>query len=212
MTKKIHAQFAIIAVLFVFMYLFTLGPLTIAQMKEDANDSIVLDVNISVLAAIEVLPTAIAWVQIIPGSNGTAGNLEDIRNVTLKNVGSFNLTSFYIDINTEDIELNNPVAGGQITDYAAGGFVMFRNESVINYYHAGRMEWNLSEVMAQEYLNQTAGAVNYSHGWYRPGMNSCGDWRTAHAADQIPMHSATAQTRPLLSRTSPKTQADTAGT
>ena len=64
--------------------------------------------------------------------------------------------------------IGNPVASGQITDYAAGGFVLFRNETEsLRYFHAGRLEWNLTEVMAGENLDLTAGVVNFSHGWYR---------------------------------------------
>ena len=155
--------FFIIAVSFIFQPL-----LIIAQTKEDANDTITLDVNISSAAAIEVLPTAIDYNQLIPGTNGTVGTPEEVRNISIKNIGSYNLTQFYIDIGTEDVELSNPIAGGEITDYAAGGFMLIRNETETeNYYHAGRLEWNLSEDMDTEVLEITAGTLNYSHGWYR---------------------------------------------
>jgi len=145
-----------------------LNPAGFAAMKEDANDSLTLDVNITPRAAIDVLPTSISWVQIIPGSNGTASEPDDVENISIKNIGSFNLTDFYLDINTEDIETTNPVASGQITDYAAGGFVLFRNETEsLRYFHAGRLEWNITEVLAGENLDLSAGVVNFSHGWYR---------------------------------------------
>jgi hypothetical protein len=160
-------QLALMAFLIVAVAL-VLQPATLAAMKEDANDSVQIDVNITTRAAIEVLPTSISWVQIIPGSNGTASTTQDVRNITVKNIGSFNLTDFYLDVNTEDIETTNPVASGQITDYAAGGFVLFRNETTtLRYFHAGRLEWNLTEVMAGENLDLSAGVVNFSHGWYK---------------------------------------------
>jgi len=168
MKTKTHEQIAVIAALLVFALLLATGPLTVAQMKEDANDSVTLDVNISSQAAIQVLPTSISWVQIIPGSNGTSSTPQDVRNISVKNIGSYNLTQFYIDINTEDIETTNPLGGGQITDYAAGGFVLFRNESsTLRYFHAGRLEWNLTDNLAGEDLNLGATVANYSHGWYR---------------------------------------------
>lgn len=145
-----------------------LQPPTVALEKEDANDSVTLNVNITTRAAIDVLPTSISWTQLIPGTNGTASETQDIRNISIRNIGSFNLSQFYVDVNTEDIETTNPVAGGQITDYAAGGFVLIRNETdTLRYFHAGRLEWNLSEELASENLDISAGVVNFSHGWYK---------------------------------------------
>ena len=72
-------------------------------MAQDANDTIIINVNISQSAAIEVLPTTINWRSgdegsVAPGSNGS------VQNVSIKNIGSYNLTNFYIDMNTEDLE------------------------------------------------------------------------------------------------------------
>ena len=45
---------------------------------------------------------------------------------------------------------------------------MFRNESTdIDYRLIGRVEWNLTEVLDTEVLDISAGALNWSHGWYR---------------------------------------------
>jgi len=135
---------------------------SVSLVAYDASDNMTLDVNISQLAAIEVLPTGIVWLQIVPGSNGT------VRNVSVKNIGSYNMTDIYIDVNTEVKENSNPVGKGNISKYAAGGLMLFRNEtSTIDYFPLGRLEWNLSEVMDTEVLNLGAGVKKYAHGWYR---------------------------------------------
>ena len=152
---------AIVAALFVVVAMLALGPGIIAQ---DANDTIILDVNVSKLAAIEVLPINITWNQLDPGSNGS------VRNISIKNIGSVNLTNFYIDVNTEELETENPVATGNISKYAASGFMLFRNETpstAIDYFHLGRLEWNLTEHLDTEVLDLAATTVNWSHGWYR---------------------------------------------
>ncbi len=131
----------------------------------DANDTITLNVNISEIAAIEVLPTAVTWNQLQPGSNGTA---TDLKNISVKNIGSYNLTNFYIDVNTEELETENPIGTSNISKYAAGGFILFRNESTdLDYFHLGRLEWNLTEIMDTEVLDLSPGVTKFGHGWYR---------------------------------------------
>ena len=139
--------------------------LNIAMAMHDmGNDTMLLDVNISALAAIQVLPIDMSWNQTDPGSNGS------INNVSVKNVGSLNLTNFYIDVNTESLENVTPIGSGNSTFYAASGFIMFRNETPsdsIDFFHLGRIEWNLSEMLDTETPAISAGVINWSHGWYR---------------------------------------------
>ena len=156
---------SIIIILFIMVSLsLVLNPASLAQTWGDTNDTMTLEVNISEQAAIEVLPTSIFWEDLSPGSNGTAS----VRNISIKNTGSTNLTNFYIDVNTGVIENESPIGTGNISYYAASGFMLFRNESTnLEYKHLGRLEWNLSEVMDTEVLNLGAGVVKYGHGWYK---------------------------------------------
>ena len=145
---------------------FVLNPVSL--LAQNANDTTTLGVNVSVQAAIEVLPTAVNWYALIPGSNGTAGLSDDIRNLSIRNVGSYNLTNFYVDVNTEDLETTNPLGPGNISKYAASGFIRFRNETTTtDYMHLGRIEWNLTEDLDTETLNLSSVTTKYGHGWYR---------------------------------------------
>jgi len=151
--------FSVLTALIATALVVSLLPGIIAQ---DASDNMTLDVNVSQLAAIEVLPINVTWQQVLPGSNSS------VRNVSVKNIGSFNMTDFYIDVNTEIKENSNPVGRGNISKYAAGGLMLFRNETAtIDYFPLGRLEWNLSEIMDTEVLNLGVGVTKYAHGWYR---------------------------------------------
>jgi len=157
---------------FVVSLLFILNPVPL--MAQNANDTITLDVNISQQAAIEVLPTSYSWNATPPGSNGS------VQNVSIKNIGSYNLTNFYIDVNTDNLEETNPIGTGNSTKYAASGFIMLRNETdTLDYFHLGRLEWNLTEEMDTENLNLSANVTNFGHGWYRKAnlMTICSCYR-----------------------------------
>ncbi|MCK5333193.1 MAG: hypothetical protein KAJ24_01675, partial [Candidatus Aenigmarchaeota archaeon] len=53
------------------------------------TDEFNVTVNVSVITEVTVLPTSLSWTQLAPGANG------DIQNVSLRNTGTTNLSSFY---------------------------------------------------------------------------------------------------------------------
>ena len=141
----------------------------IASPNTDAdtdNDTFNITVNISVITQVTVLPTSLSWTQLAPGANG------EVQNVSLRNTGTTNLSSFYASPNTITMEATNPLETGDPTAYAATGFMIVANETAGSpYYHLGRLEWNLSKALAGEIFPAVL-EPSWSHGWYR---NSTGD-------------------------------------
>ncbi|MCK5233810.1 MAG: hypothetical protein KAJ91_03245, partial [Candidatus Aenigmarchaeota archaeon] len=64
----------------------------VASPKIDAasdTDEFNITVNVSALTEVTVLPTSLSWTALSPGANG------NIQNVSLRNTGTINLSSFY---------------------------------------------------------------------------------------------------------------------
>ena len=159
--------------------LFLLAPAPMVS-SGSANDTVILDVNVSTSAQIRVLPVAIAWNasdQVDPGSNGS------IKNLTIKNAGSINVTNFYATVDTLTKEDTNPLSIGNALYYAAGGVILIRNETDTSYFHLGRIEWNLSENLDGETLDLEAGTTKYSHGWYRTSWGDEYLWKVENGTD-----------------------------
>jgi hypothetical protein len=174
--QKGASKLVALAAIAAFSLVLLINPMTLEA--QNANDTVTLDVNISQVAAIEVLPTALSWNGLSPGSNGS------VENISVKNIGSYNLSDFYAVVDTEDVETQNPVSAGNITLYAAGGFMLFRNESSsLKYYHLGRLEWNLSEIMDTEVMDFRPGTTNWAHGWYRQANGNEYLWKLENGTD-----------------------------
>ena len=152
----------------------------VASPKIDAasdTDEFNITVNVSALTEVTVLPTSLSWTALSPGANG------NIQNVSLRNTGTINLSSFYASPNTITMEATNPLETGIPEAYAATGFMIVANETVDSpFYHLGRLEWNLSKALAGEIFPVTLES-SWSHGWYR---NSTGNeylWLLMNGSD-----------------------------
>lgn len=140
------------------------------------NDTITVTVNVSSVAELTVLPSSLSW---------TAGNLGAVSpgtnspesNIIIKNTGSVNLTSIYLNASTLAEESANPLSTPNASAYSSAGFIMVRNSTNGTYVHAGRLEWNLSSILTNETLNIGPTVTNYSHGWYRNSSGSDYLWK-----------------------------------
>jgi hypothetical protein len=154
--------------------------------SQTVNDTVTLDVNISTVATISVLPTALNWTGLGPGSDG------QVKNLTLRNVGSQNVTSIHVTVNTTEVEASNPLPTGNSSFYAAGGLIFIQNETgTSRYYHLGRLEWNISKILLSEVLNISQNTTKFAHGWYR---NSTGDeflWKVENGSLNLCNNSGT---------------------
>ncbi|MBI4176024.1 MAG: hypothetical protein HY518_02385 [Candidatus Aenigmarchaeota archaeon] len=130
------------------------------------SDFVSVNVSISSVTEITVSPEAINFSALSPGSNSAT------QTVTIKNTGSANITTVYVNATTIDNETVNPLGTGRPDLYASTGFIMIQNTTNSSWVHVGRKEWNLTAVLAGETVNQGAGIVNFSHGFYR---NSSGN-------------------------------------
>jgi len=130
----------------------------------DAN--VTVNVNISSVGAIIVLPNALSWTtgalgSINPGADSAVSNL------IIKNTGSVNVSQIYMNASTVGDEQANPLQTADAAYYSAAGLVMVKNSTDTAYSHAGRLEWNISSLLTDETLNLAGTTGNFSHGWYR---------------------------------------------
>ena len=150
-------------IIMILILAFVKYPVTFAL---ETSDTLTVDVNISSVGTIVVNPTSVSWIGINPGEDSSS------TSITIKNVGSKNVTNVYITSSTITDESTNPLPTGDPTAYSAGGLIFVVNSTLTNAAHIGRLEWNLSEVLADETLDLDSGTTNFSHGWYR---NSSGN-------------------------------------
>jgi hypothetical protein len=156
-------SFRLITALLVCVFIVSLTFMAPITSGASTNDTVTVDVSIQGVGQIVVTPTSVSWSNLEPGSIGS------IINLTIENAGSNNLSEIYVSVNTWDIETSNPLGTGNPAVYAASGFMLIQNESSSNdkYYYAGRLEWNLSDILSNEILSLGSGTENFSHGWYR---------------------------------------------
>jgi hypothetical protein len=100
-----------------------------------------ITVEVKSISEITVVPTVLAWDQITPGTVG------GIKYLDIKNSGSQPISRVYGYVDTLESEPFNPIPNGNSKDFSSGSVLMIRrNESGANYYYAGRLEWNITEV------------------------------------------------------------------
>ncbi|MFH1473658.1 MAG: hypothetical protein ABIE55_02070 [Candidatus Aenigmatarchaeota archaeon] len=104
-----------------------------------ANDTVTIDVNVTEAAAIVVIPDTLNWTSVATGQVG------GIKNLTVKNAGSINVTQIYAYIDTLVTEIARPYGSSDPLDFSAGGVITLRNETDTKYYFAGRIEWNWTQ-------------------------------------------------------------------
>jgi hypothetical protein len=127
-----------LVVTFVFLFIIIFG-FNLSGIVFAANDNVTVDVNVSILSEITVTPPAINWTQITPG---TAGGM---KNITIKNTGSVNVTNLYAYVDTLQNESSRPYGSSNPALYSAGGVLVFKNQTNNAFYWAGRIEWNWTE-------------------------------------------------------------------
>src|SRR3989344_4772297 len=121
-----------------------------------ANQTITVDVEVLSTAQIIVVPSSLAWTGL---TTGTAGGM---KNLTVKNTGSVNVSQLYFFADTLDMELSRPYSSDNASSYSAGGVVVVKNESDGEfYYFAGRIEWNWTE----DIPNKDLTSLNNPVGW-----------------------------------------------
>ncbi len=123
--------FLVIAVVFIFLA----APIPVLA----AYNTTDIDINISELSQITLMPTYLNWTQIITGTTG--GH----KNITVKNIGSVNVSQIYAYVNTLLNETTRPYGSSDASKYSAGGVLTIRNETDAKYYYLGKLEWNWTE-------------------------------------------------------------------
>ncbi len=138
-----------------------------------ATDAATVSITVTNTLAISVQPSNLTY------GNITVGTESAVLDFVVRNSGSVNVTSLFLTadtLQTEGIagalgnERGSPIQGGAVGTYNAAGFIFLRNSSNATYFHAGRVEWNLSGGgwPANASLNISAGAGGQvGVGWYR---------------------------------------------
>jgi len=120
-----------------------------------SNDTVSINVSITQFTQISVLPDSITFADLLPGGES------NYVNVSVKNIGSTNVTAIYVYTSSIADEIISPLGSGNATAYASTGFILIKNSTLSNHSHAGRLEWNLSSVLQNE------GTTQFIHGFYR---------------------------------------------
>ncbi|MBU0953757.1 MAG: hypothetical protein KKA90_05080 [Nanoarchaeota archaeon] len=126
------------------------------------TDSATVTLSISTSLAISVNPATLAFGNVSPGGE-SPGQLQLI----IKNTGSNNISFVFITSGSYYGTSKNPLPGGDPNLYNASSFVFLRNSTNATFFHAGRVEWNLSDIPGNATMNTTAGTEEQIVGWYR---------------------------------------------
>lgn len=97
-------------------------------------------VTVSDLTEVTVLPTSLSFTA-APGAVATA------ISVDIKNTGSNNISNIYASVDTLTDETSDPIPAGGPSGFASTGFLVLKNSTATEYFHAGRLEWNLSTLL-----------------------------------------------------------------
>jgi hypothetical protein len=135
--------------------------LSITPAFADANDTVAIDVNVTEAAAIIVLPETLNWTSVGTGSAG------GVKYLTVKNVGSLNVSQIYAFINTLTTESARPYGSGNPKDFSAGGVITLKNETDSEHYFAGRIEWNWTQDIPNHDWSAVDDADAVAWGYFR---------------------------------------------
>ncbi len=130
------------------------------------NATVTVNINISSVGAIIVIPNSLSW------TTGNLGSLSPASDsgesyLIIKNVGSVNVSNIFINASTIADESSNPLQTANASFFSAAGLVMVKNATDTSYSHAGRLEWNLSTILMNESVGDLTQITKFSHGWYR---------------------------------------------
>ncbi|MEM0473154.1 MAG: hypothetical protein QXF88_00330 [Candidatus Aenigmatarchaeota archaeon] len=129
----------------------------IPSVKAATNDTVIISLNVSLLSEIIVTPAAIEWLDIVPTYTAT------LYSVDIQNTGSVNFTRLWSTVNSFAIETTNPIGKGNPALYAAGSFLVLKNETgEAGYRFVNRIEWNETEQPTYMTLNP-ADAVSWGY-------------------------------------------------
>jgi hypothetical protein len=132
---------------------FSLVLLALSSVAFAATDTVTVDVNVASVAQISVIPDILSWSNINPGSAGT------VQFLNIKNTGSVNLTNIYAYVDTLEDEATRPYGFDDPLKYAAGGVIVFKNETYDKFFFAGRLEWNWTEDVGNDDLSAITSPV-----------------------------------------------------
>jgi hypothetical protein len=132
---------------------FSLVLLALSSAAFAVSDTVTVDVNVASVAQISVIPDVLSWSNINPGSAGT------IQFLNIKNTGSVNLTNIYAYVDTLEDEATRPYGFDDPLKYAAGGVIVFKNETYDKFFFAGRLEWNWTEDVGNDDLSAITSPV-----------------------------------------------------
>ena len=136
MLGKIATLFAILVLVVLVALVFSM---TSTKVFAATNDTVTIDVNVSSVSQITLIPEYLNWTLVGAGTEG--GH----RNITLKNTGSVNVSQIHAFVDTLTGEPATPYGSSNASVYSAGGVLTIRNETDSNYYFLGRIEWNWTE-------------------------------------------------------------------
>jgi len=132
---------------------FSLVLLAFSSAAFAANDTVTVDVSVASVAQISVIPDILSWSNINPGSAGA------VQSLNIKNTGSVNLTNIYAYVDTLEDEATRPYGFDDPLKYAAGGVIVFKNETYDKFFFAGRLEWNWTEDVGNDDLSAITSPV-----------------------------------------------------
>jgi len=140
------------------LLILTLAVLSISLFSSTSlagTGTVSINVNVSEVSQISVLPSYLEWIQVVPGNNKTD------QTITVTNVGSTVLTNgVYGEVNSF-AEITNPWTGGTPR---AGSFLVIKNSTSSLYYFVNRLEWNDTSI-AGSVENKDANGVTW--GFFR---------------------------------------------
>ena len=146
------------ALISIFLFIFSLA-LFPPVLAEDVNDTATINVSVKAVAQITVSPKILSWVDVQPGHVGGTKLLDII------NTGSKNVTQIYAYVDTLQDETERPYGSANATKYAAGGVIVFKNETYDKFFFAGRLEWNWTEAISNLNTNNVNSPVAW--GFFR---------------------------------------------
>ena len=136
------------------LVLLTLSSIALA----DVTDTTTVNVNVQAISQITLTPTTLTW-NVQPGKDGVQEFLD------IKNTGSYNVSQIYAYVDTLTDETSRPYGSPNATKYAAGGVIVFRNETYGTFFFAGRIEWNSTEDVSNKDLSNLNPATRTRMGW-----------------------------------------------
>ncbi|MEM5836762.1 MAG: hypothetical protein QW058_03355, partial [Candidatus Aenigmatarchaeota archaeon] len=119
-------------------FFLVLSSLLMLPLSLAATDEATVNVTVQALAQIAVQPKTLNWT-VYAGQAGVEQILD------IYNIGSINVTQIYAYVDTLEDETQRPYGSANATNYAAGGVIVFKNETYNKFFFAGRIEWNWTE-------------------------------------------------------------------